>query len=233
MTDDTPMIPMSALPMPAGLPLLGNALQIQPTRIHRQLEEWASQLGSAYRLRLGAKTLMVMTDPALIREALHDRPARFGRPAIIEDLFTEVGLNFLFSANGEQWKSLRRLWLATLNRQQLKPFHDDLQRITGLLLQRWQRAAATGEWVDVQADLMRYTVDITMRFALGHEANTLADGNDRIQHSLNVVMPVLGGRNFAAFKYWRWFRLPAFPTPLHPPPRTPTKSCPAPSASRS
>ena len=200
---------IDTLPTPPGLPLVGNALQLKPESMHRQLEAWAQQLGPAYRVRVGRGGFVVITDLELIKEGLHARPERFGRPPILGELFSELGLDFLFSANGEPWRQQRRIWLASLNRQQIRPFHDGLAEVTTRLMRRWRQAAEAGEIVDVQADLMRYTVDVTMRFALGHDANTLEQGEDVIQRHLNQVFPALGRRNFAPVKYWRWIKLPA------------------------
>lgn len=195
--------------MPRGLPLLGNALQIDPPRLHLQLEQWAEQLGPYYRVKAGPRQMLVVADPDAIQQVLRDRPEGFGRMRSYEPAAIEMGFNGVFSAEGERWRRQRRVWMATLNAQQLRGFHDQLLLITRRLLQRWQRAADRGEVLDVVAELTRYTVDVTMRFALGHEANTLEQGEDVIQQHLNQVFPALARRIAAPFPYWHWVKLPA------------------------
>lgn len=55
---------------------------------------------------------------------------------------------------------------------------------------------------------MRYTVDVTMQFALGHEANTLEKGEDVIQRHLDCIFPAISRRLTAPYAYWRYFKFP-------------------------
>lgn len=41
---------LADLPSPRGLPLLGNALQLDPKRMHLTLEGWCRELGPSYTL---------------------------------------------------------------------------------------------------------------------------------------------------------------------------------------
>ncbi len=49
------------------------------------------------------------------------------------------------------------------------------------LAARWQGAAQDGRAIDLQADLMRYTVDTIAGLAFGAEVNTLQSDEDVIQ----------------------------------------------------
>jgi cytochrome P450 len=200
---------IASLPHPPGLPLLGNALQVEPSRFHLRLEEWSQRYGPMYRIRIGPRELLVVVDLELAMQALRERPEGFRRLRSFEPVFTELGVNGVFSAEGERWRRQRRIWMASLNAQQLRGFHERLSQTTARLLRRWQRAADSGTAVDVVADLMRYTVDVTMQFALGHEANTLEQGEDVIQRHLNRIFPAVGRRVVAPFASWRYFKLPA------------------------
>jgi cytochrome P450 len=207
--DDAPALhSLDGLSQPRGLPWLGNALQLDPSRLHLQLEQWAQQYGRFFCVRIVNRRLLVINDAALAQQILRDRPDGYRRIRQMEPVAMDLGLNGLFSSEGERWRNQRRIWLATLNAHQLKSFHEQLMRITRKLLLRWQGAADRGEAVDVAADLMRYTVDVTMQFALGHEANTLEKGEDVIQRHLDKVFPAIGRRVRGAFPYWRYFKLP-------------------------
>lgn len=196
------------LPQPPGLPWLGNALQLDPANLHLQLERWAAQFGTFYRLQAAGRRLVAVNDAALAQQLLRDRPDGFRRIRQLEPVAQDLMMNGLFSSEGERWRNQRRIWLATLNAQQLRSFHHGLMQVTRKLLLRWQRAADAGTVVDVPADLMRYTVDVTMRFALGHEANTLEQGDDVIQRHLDQIFPALGRRARGLFPYWRYVKLP-------------------------
>jgi hypothetical protein len=50
------------LPGPRGLPFLGNALQIDSTRFHPQLEQWCAEHGSIFKLRVASRRMIVVGD---------------------------------------------------------------------------------------------------------------------------------------------------------------------------
>jgi cytochrome P450 len=212
---DNDSVPLSAartlddLPGPDGLPLLGNAHQLPSDRLHAVFEGWAREHGTTYAIRMGSRRALVTSVPEHCQQALRDRPDKFSRLSTMEPVAIELGMNGLFSSEGERWRRLRRIWIAALNAAQIKPFFPHLTQVTERLRQRWLRAAATGEAIDVQADLMRYTVDVTMLFSLGHDSNTLEQDGDVIQNHLHPVMAAMGRRARAPFPYWKYVRLPA------------------------
>jgi cytochrome P450 len=199
---------LNDLPSPKGFPLLGNALQMHPDRFHLMIEAWAQKLGKFFTVSVISRRWLVVNDIALAQQALRDRPDGFRRIGSFEPIAIELGMHGVFSAEGDVWREQRRVWMNTLNATQLRRFHDQLMEITRRLLQRWQKAADAGEAVDVSRDLMRYTVDVTMRFALGHESNTLERDDDVIQKHLDKIFPALNRRLTALFPYWRYFKLP-------------------------
>lgn len=195
---------------PSGaLPLLGNALQLDPPRLHLQLEEWAQQLGSVFRISAGPRQILCVSDLDAAHAILRDCPDGFSRMRSYQPVAAEMGFNGVFMSEGEAWRRQRRVWMASLNASRLRGLHQTLATITHRLLRRWQSAAARGEVMDIASDLMRYTVDVTMQFALGHATNTLEQGEDVIQRHLNQIFPALARRIAAPFPYWRWFKLPA------------------------
>lgn len=208
MPEGAPLRTLDDLPGPDGLPVLGNALQLPSASLHRVLEGWAGRFGPLYTIRLGPRRAVVTADAALAQHVLRERPDTFSRITNIEAIARELGMNGLFSAEGEHWRRLRRLWIAALNAAQIRTYFPRLTEVTGRLRKRWLRAAATATPIDAQADLMRYTVDVSVLFALGHDANTLEQEGDVIQHQLHQVMSAAGRRFRASFPYWRYLRLP-------------------------
>ncbi|MGB1580389.1 MAG: cytochrome P450 [Nevskiales bacterium] len=196
------------LPGPRGVPVLGNALQIQTDRIHQTIEQWGSEFGTPYGISLGNQKAIVISEPDLIAEALRERPHRFRRFASLERIAEELGVIGLFSSEGETWQRQRRAWMKALSVHHVKPFFEQLGEITARLQKRWEAAADAGEAVDVQADLMRYTVDVTTLFAFGVDTNTLEQEGDLIQEHLAQFFYMLNRRIGSPFPYWRWFKLP-------------------------
>src|SRR5207302_9356190 len=94
--------------------------------------------------------------------------------------------------------------MAGLDRKHIRPYFRALLRETLGFARRWQRAAAAGRAIELQADLMRYTVDVTAGLAFGADINTLESDREVIQTHLDKVFPAVFKRAMAVVPYWRW-----------------------------
>ncbi|MBV8033957.1 cytochrome P450 [Roseateles sp.] len=194
------------LPGPRGVPVFGNLLQIDSTRVHQQVEAWCEEFGPIFKLRLGRRRLVVVGDHDLISTALRDRPDGFRRTQRLEDIGREMGLDAgLFGANGEVWKRQRRMVMAGFDPVHVKRYYPFLLRVAGRLVDRWHGAACAGQPIALQADLMRFTVDAVAGLAFGEDVNTLQSDEDIIQRHLNRIFPMLFKRIFAPLPIWRWW----------------------------
>jgi cytochrome P450 len=115
----------------------------------------------------------------------------------------------VFTANGEDWKRQRRMVMVGFDPTHVRRYHPALQRVAQRLAGRWSRAARQGAVIDLQADLMRYTVDAIAGLAFGAEVNTLESDGDVIQRHLDKIFPAWFGRMVSPLPTWRWFRTPA------------------------
>jgi cytochrome P450 len=103
----------------------------------------------------------------------------------------------------------RKLVMAAFDPGHLKRYFPALVRVTERLLKRLGNAADTGEILDLQTVLMRYTVDVTAGLAFGIDVNTQEEPDDPLQAHLDKVFPMLMKRIFAPFPWWRYMRLPS------------------------
>ena len=197
------------LPGPYGPPLIGHLFQLGSKQSHLTLERWAKRYGPLFQIRLGRSRLVVVSDHGAIQHILEQRPKAFRRNHVVEDRFTEIGINGLFTAEGEDWRRQRRTVVAALSRTRLANFFPRLKITTARLQQRWQAAADENQVVDVAHDLTRFTVDVTMQLAFGVDPNTLETPGPVIQQHLEKIGPGLQRRFFTLFPYWRLVRLPA------------------------
>jgi len=197
------------LPGPRGLPFLGNALQIETTRLHQIAEGWSRTYGEKFRIRTPGREFMVVSNPDVIAGVLRDRPDGFQRTPRLNAIAREMGFGGVFSENGDLWRRQRPMVMAAFDPAHTKAFFPALVRVTERFAARWQRAAAASSEIDLQADLMRYTVDITAGLAFGVDINTLESDKEVIQQHLEHVFPALYKRLWAPFPYWRWFKRPA------------------------
>ena len=194
------------LPGPRGIPVFGNLLQIDPGRMHQQLEAWCAEYGPIFKLQLRKRRVVAVGDHELIAAALRDRPDGFRRTTKMAEVWAEMGLlEGVFNANGETWRRQRRMVMAGFDPAHVKRYFPSLQLVAQRLATRWQLAAQHDRTVDLQADLMRYTVDTIAGLAFGAEVNTLQSDEDVIQNHLNRIFPAVFKRIFAPLPMWRYF----------------------------
>jgi cytochrome P450/nitrite reductase/ring-hydroxylating ferredoxin subunit len=196
------------LPGPRGLPFLGNIHQLDLTKLHLILERWAAQYGPVYLFRKGSARAVVLSDPKLCDQVLRARPETFTRDSGIAPVASEMGLDGVFSAEGDAWRPQRRLAMLALAQRHLRGLYPKLQTVTTRLKKRWERLADAGAPLDVVDELKRFTVDVTTLITFGHDVNTVEQGDDVIQRKLELVLPAFNRRLFALFPTWRLVRLP-------------------------
>ncbi len=195
------------LPGPPGLPLLGNALQLDPRTVHRTMERWAGRYGPVFRVRIGTRPVVVIADSTAIATVLRDRPEGFRRPAITAEVAEELGGSpGVFMAEGDAWRHQRRMVMHGLSPAAIREYFGRQVRVALRLRERWSGAA--GE-IDLSGDLKRYAVDVIAGLAFGADVNSTETGDDAIQGHVDTVMDGLARRSLLPFAYWRWIRLPA------------------------
>jgi cytochrome P450 len=204
----TPPRRIRDLPGPPGLPGLGNLLELRGQQLHQVTERWARAYGAVYRARVVTREFVVVSDPEMVATILRDRPDGFGRTDRMHRVANELGFNGVFSANGADWRRQRPMVLNGLDPTHVRAFFPTLVKVTERLARRWQRAADAGSDIDLQAELMRYTVDVSAGLAFGADINTIESDGDVIQAHLDKILPALFDRLMAPLPYWRHFKLP-------------------------
>ncbi|XP_038066319.1 cytochrome P450 2J6-like [Patiria miniata] len=108
--------PKNLPPGPWGFPLLGSVpamvwCMLRGLEFHHQFEKYAAKYGPIFRIKIFNKTVVVLNDYALVKEAFQ-HPQLSNRP---KSLFTEVlKLEGVAASNGEAWLELRRFCLTVL-----------------------------------------------------------------------------------------------------------------------
>ncbi len=195
-----------ALPGPKGIPFFGNSFQIQISRLHLQMEAWAKEFGPFYTLKLGGRKILVVSDHQAVGKLLRDRPDGFSRSAKLTEVWEELGLpSGVFGANGETWRRQRRMVMAGFDPVHVKRYFPTLQEVAKRLEGCWVKAATQHTEIDLQSDLMRFTVDTIAGLAFGAKVNTLESDGDVIQKHLDRIFPAVFHRMFAPLPVWRWF----------------------------
>ena len=198
---------ISDLPGPRGLPVLGNTLQVKPSHIHQDMERWAREFGPLFKVKLGRSTMLVVADHALFGAVMKDRPAGFRRTPMLSAIGAELGLpQGLFSAEGDDWLRQRRMVMASFAPGHVRAYFPSLVKVTLRLQNRWTQAARSAQPINLQADLMRFTVDAIAGLAFGKDINTLEAGEDVIQRHLDKVLPAVFNRVLSLVPVWRYVK---------------------------
>jgi cytochrome P450 len=221
-----PLADPASLPGPRGLPLIGSLHRWDASRAHLLLEQWAREYGQIYRVKLGPLPIIVISEPDAMMSVLRERPHDFRRHFAVRPIFREMGIDGLFSAEGDDWRRQRPLVMRALDPTHLRQFFPVIVTATERLHARWLEGGATsatarspvlclstppsGAPVDVRADLTRYTVDVTCSLAFGTDVTTLSrEEADPLQHHLDTIFTGIARRINAIWPTWRWLRTPA------------------------
>lgn len=199
----------SDLPGPPPWPVVGNALQVSLHRMHQNMEDWVKAYGPLMQVRLAGFHLMVVADAELIGQLLRERPETFRRPSRMQAIMREMGIpDGVFVAEGEHWARQRRMVMASFAPQQVRSYFPALLKVAQRLRARWLNTAAEGRDIDLQVELMRFTVDAISGLAFGVDVNTLQSNDDVIQRHLDKIFPAIWRRAHAFVPYWQVVKLP-------------------------
>jgi cytochrome P450 len=134
------------------------------------------------------------------------RPEMFRRAADSDAILRELGINGVFNAEGEDWRSQRRLAVSALAQRNLRQLYPSVRTVAARLKKRWE--GSVGQTLNIVDELKRFTVDVTMLIAFGHDVNTVEQSEDVIQRDLELVLPAINRRIFALVPTWRYFKSP-------------------------
>ncbi|KAL5728115.1 hypothetical protein ACHQM5_001237 [Ranunculus cassubicifolius] len=109
---------LGRLPSPPGptpLPILGNLLSLSPS-LHTYFTTLSHTYGPIYKLKLGTKTAIIISSPALAKEILKDHDSVFSNrdvPAVAKEAAYN-GKDIVWSQYGDEWRMLRKVCVREL-----------------------------------------------------------------------------------------------------------------------
>ncbi|WP_076999763.1 cytochrome P450 [Variovorax sp. KK3] len=197
------------LPGPKESFVLGHLLQLKVPRLHLQLEAWARTYGDIYKLRVARQQIVVISRTEDIAAVLRARPDTWSRPRNFAAIARESDAFGLFAAEGAEWRRQRRMVMTGFDPEHLRSYMPTLTRVTKRLRKRWIAAAHAKSIMDLQGELMLYSVDAASGISYGIDINTLENAQSELHDNLKHMFPMVFHRMNLPFAYWRWLRLPS------------------------
>lgn len=194
---------LKTLPSPNQHWLKGSVGQFEPIKFHQFMQEQANELGPIYQFRLFTKNIVVISEPSEVAQLLKKRPAPITRGASIDRVFKDMGIDGVFSAEGESWQRYRKLLNPAFRPSQIKQFFPLLKTITERLCQVIEKQ---NQPFDFQLLIQRFTVDVTSLLAFGYDINTLEKPNNELKKHLNRIFPMIDKRLKLPIPIWRWLK---------------------------
>jgi cytochrome P450 len=96
--------------------------------------------------------------------------------------------------------------MAAFAPEHVRQYYPALAQVARRLASRWALAAQDGSAIELQPDLMRFTVDTIAGLAFGADVNTLQSDGDVIQQHLDKIFPALFNRIMKPVATWRYVR---------------------------
>ncbi|CAL9158095.1 cytochrome P450 77A2-like [Musa acuminata AAA Group] len=185
-------------PGPPGWPLVGNLFQVAfagKPLIHL-VHDLRRQYGPMFTLRMGARTLIVVTSPELAHEALIEKGQLFAsRP-------TESTIRSVFSCNkftvnsavyGPEWRSLRRNMVSgMLSASRLREFRPARASAMDRFIDRLQAEAEANDgavWVLRNARFAVFAILLSMTFGVQLDEDSIVRVDEMMKRVLLTISP--------------------------------------------
>ncbi|NMO91542.1 cytochrome P450 [Actinomycetospora sp. TBRC 11914] len=173
MTTDRPVHPLSEIPGPKPLPVVGNARDIDTKRLVQSVMELADQYGRIFQVHSPAGAMYVVSGLEMVQDLCDD--TRFDKlvgtgQREMRQTHTSAGL-FTADTADPLWKSAHDILLPSFSTWAMKGYLDPMVDIAQQLLLKWERLNHD-EPIDVAADMTRLTLDTIALCGFGYRFNS-------------------------------------------------------------
>lgn len=173
-------------PSPPGLPFLGQSRQFirQPLSSFR---EWAGKYGDVVKLNFPGRTVVLVSEPELIKKIIEDDADFFSVGQAREDAFQEMEKNAMVVAKGDDWKRMRKIMQKYFTPDNVQGYAESVLEETDRLINGWE-PGSTYELYDQMGTL---TIRIVSSTLLGYdikgEESIVKDAADAVIEQSDVT----------------------------------------------
>jgi cytochrome P450 / NADPH-cytochrome P450 reductase len=169
----TTTIAVDEIPGPRGLPVLGNARDIDAAAPFESLLRLAEEYGLIYKLGAPGATRLILSGPELVDEVCDE--TRFdkmvgGGLANLRRDSLDTGL-FTAETHDPLWRRAHDILMSPFSLQAMRDYLPKMLDIAEQLVEKWARLNP-GDEVDVPADMTRLTLDTIALCGFGYRFNS-------------------------------------------------------------
>ncbi len=166
-------IELDEIPGPHGLPLVGNAFDIDADNPIEGFIAMAREYGPIFRLHVPGGTRLIVSGPDLVEEVCDD--ARFDKlvGGGLANLRKGAADNGLFTSETEDplWRRAHNILMAPFSLQAMRDYMPKMIDVADQLMDKWMRLNP-GDEVDVPGDMTRLTLDTIALCGFGYRFNS-------------------------------------------------------------
>ncbi len=192
-------------PGPKPLPLLGNLLDFRNDGLMLGFLRYWPRLGDVIRFRFGKHEGVACVHPEHMRHVFIKNRDNYIKGAGVESLIWLTGTG-LFSADGDLWQTQRRMMHPHFTPSATRNYATAMQAAVAETVQRLA-AACDGRIVDMQFEMMRFTMDVICRTMF---SMSIAEGASSLSEAIAVALHWVGVRGIQLVRL-----PPSVPTPAN------------------
>lgn len=171
------------VPSPPARPLLGHLPEIRRDPLGF-FARAAAEYGAVVPIRMGPQTVLMINDPALVKQVLQDKFVNYRRSKFYDVIRPILGEG-IFLSEDERWLRQRRLLQPPFHGRDLIDMTGRIASAVADMLDRWRGPALRREPVDMAQEMMRLTLDIVFRTLL---TVRLPNVSETVYQALKVVL---------------------------------------------
>jgi cytochrome P450 len=167
--------------------LEGNLREFSRDRLGA-IVRWHQQYGDIVWARFGPRSILFLNHPELVEEVLVAQHRKFIKHYRLRSTRRTLGRGLLTS-EGEFWRAQRRLAQPAFHRDRIATYAEVMVSFTERMLSSWN----DGQTRDVQADMMRLTLEIVSKTLFDAEIGSdSVDASAAMETLLNISMKRMG-----------------------------------------
>jgi cytochrome P450 len=153
---------LKQIPLSKGLPIIGHLFDYKKDRL-KMLQDVHAKLGSIFKLKVGPKTLVVITAPEQVEHVLQKNVSTYIKKTNADQIFG----NSIGTANGEEWKKQRSLIQPLLNPRYFSEIFSDVKTLSQRNITSY--FSESNDAKDLRSLFSKITYDIILKCMIGLE----------------------------------------------------------------